>query len=67
MSTPSAKDVIGAFVRIMRQKLKQGETVNIPDLGTFAVEHRPSQMKEDADGESYMAPPQDVVTFDPEH
>ncbi|PSQ66986.1 MAG: hypothetical protein BRD25_01775, partial [Bacteroidetes bacterium QH_1_61_8] len=65
MSTPSAKDVINAFSRVMREKLENGETVEVPGLGTFSVEHRPSRMTEDADGESYMAPPRDVVTFDP--
>lgn len=65
MSTPSAKDVIRAFAQIMREKLENGETVTVPGLGTFSIEHRPSQKKEDADGEIYMAPPRDVVTFDP--
>jgi len=66
MATPSAKDVIHAFVRAMRDKLENGETVEVPQLGTFSVEHRPSQMKKDADGDSYMAPPRDVIKFDPE-
>lgn len=65
MSTPSAKDVIHAFSRVMREKLENGETVEVPGLGTFSTEHRPSKMKEDADGESYMAPPRNIVTFDP--
>jgi nucleoid DNA-binding protein len=66
MSTPSAKEVIDAFARVMREKLENGETVEVPGLGTFSVEHQPSQMKEDADGERYMAPPRDVVSFDPD-
>lgn len=66
MSTPSAQKVIDAFVRVMRQKLENGETVEVPGLGTFSIEHRPSRMAEDADGESFMAPPRDVLTFDPE-
>ena len=66
MSTPSAKDVIHAFARVMREKLENGETVEVPGLGTFSIEHRSSQMKEDADGDNYMAPPRDVVTFEPE-
>ena len=65
MSTPSAKETIAAFVRVVRQKLENGETVDVPGLGTFSVEHHPSQMKETPDGESYMAPPRDVVEFDP--
>lgn len=66
MSKPSAKDVIRAFVRVMREKLENGETVEVPGLGTFSIEHRPSKMKDDPDGENYMDPPRDVVTFDPE-
>jgi nucleoid DNA-binding protein len=66
MSTPSAQDVIDAFARVMRRKLENGETVEVPSLGTFSVEHEPSQMTENADGDSYMAPPRDVVTFEPD-
>jgi nucleoid DNA-binding protein len=66
MSTPSAQEVIDAFARIMRKKLENGDTVEVPGLGTFSIEHEPSQMKENADGESYMAPPRDVVAFDPD-
>jgi nucleoid DNA-binding protein len=66
MGTPSAKDVIHAFSRVMRKKLENGETVEVPGLGTFSIEHRSSQMKENADGDSYMAPPRDVVTFEPD-
>lgn len=66
MSTPSAKDVIAAFSRVMRKKLENGDTVEVPGLGTFSVEHEPSQMNEKSDGDSYMAPPRDVVRFDPD-
>lgn len=66
MSTPSAKTIIDTFVRIVREKLERGETVEVPGLGTFSVKHHPSERKETADGESYMAPPRDVVQFDPE-
>lgn len=66
MSTPSAKETIAAFTRVVRQKLEQGETVEVPGLGTFEVEHQPSEMKENPDGEDYLAPPKDVVHFKPE-
>jgi len=66
MSSPSPKKVIKAFSQIMREKLENGETVKVPGLGTFSVEHQPSQMKENPDGGSYMAPPRNVVSFDPE-
>lgn len=66
MSSPTAKEVIAAFSRVIRDQLEQGETVSVPELGTFSVEHQASEMKEDAEGQTYMAPPRDVVTFDPE-
>lgn len=66
MSTPTAKDTIRAFVRVVRRKLENGETVEVPGLGTFSVEHHPSERKENPEGEDYMVPPRDVVQFDPE-
>lgn len=66
MSTPSAKETIEAFVRVVRQKLEHGETIEVPGLGTFMVEHQPSTLKENPDGENYMDPPKDVVHFEPE-
>lgn len=66
MKSPSAEEVIEAFTRVVRDQLQQGNSVEIPQLGTFDVEHHPSQMKEDDTGETYMAPPRDVVTFEPD-
>lgn len=66
MSTPTAKETISAFVRVVRDKLENGETVEVPGLGTFSVDHIPSQTKEGPDGNTYMAPPRDVVRFDAE-
>lgn len=66
MNSPSAEDVIEAFAQVVREQLEQGNSIEVPELGTFEVEHRPSQMKEDESGESYMAPPRDEITFQPE-
>lgn len=66
MKSPTAEEVIEAFARVVREQLEQGESVKVPQLGTFKVEHRPSQMKEGDTGDTYMAPPRDVVTFEPE-
>jgi nucleoid DNA-binding protein len=66
MSTPSAKGTIAGFVRVLRRQLKNGETVEVPGFGTFSVEHHPSEITEGPDGEQQMAPPRDVVRFDPE-
>jgi len=66
MSSPSAVDVINAFVKVARNELENGRSVEIPEFGTLYVEHKESQMMEDDDGNSVMAPPRDVVSFDPD-
>jgi nucleoid DNA-binding protein len=66
MSTPSAQETIKAFVTVLRRELEQGESVAVPGLGTFSVEHRPSHRREIPDGEDEMVPPRDVVQFTPE-
>jgi nucleoid DNA-binding protein len=65
MSSPSAEDVIDAFVDVVRDQLEKGEAVEVPSLGTFVVEHHPSEMRED-DGNRRLLPPRNVVVFDPE-
>jgi nucleoid DNA-binding protein len=66
MSTPSAKETIAAFVRVLRRELEDGETVEVPGFGTFSVEHRPSEITDGPDGEQEMTPPRDVVRFTPD-
>jgi len=65
MSSPSAEDVIVTFVDVLREKLEEGEAVDVPSLGTFSVEHRPSEVKE-SEGERQLIPPRNVVVFEPE-
>ena len=64
MSSPSAEDVIDAFVDVIRDQLEEGNAVEVSSLGTFAVEHRPSEPTED-EGRR-LTPPRTVVVFDPE-
>ena len=66
MAAPSADDVIQAFVAIVRDELVSGESLHVPGLGTFSVEHRASEMKEMDDGPNRMLPPRDVVRFEPD-
>jgi nucleoid DNA-binding protein len=66
MSTPSAKETIAAFARVLRRKLEQGEQIEVPGLGTFSVEHRPSHLTETPDGSEQMVPPRDEIVFTPE-
>jgi nucleoid DNA-binding protein len=65
MSSPSAEEVIDAFIDVVREQLEQGESVEVPSLGTFAVEHRPSELTEE-DGTRRLVPPRNVVVFEPE-
>jgi nucleoid DNA-binding protein len=65
MSSPSAEDVIDAFIDVIRDQLEKGEAVEIPSFGTFDVEHHPSEVKED-DGNRRLLPPRNVVVFKPE-
>jgi len=66
MASPSADDVIQAFVAVVRDQLTNGDSLHVPGLGTFSVEHRASEMKESEDGPDRMLPPRDVVRFDPD-
>lgn len=63
MSSPSSEEVIDAFVDILRDQLAESNTVEVPALGTFSVEHRPSVMDEE---EQALTPPRDIVKFEPE-
>ncbi len=65
MSSPSAEEVIDAFVDVIRDQLENGEAVEVPSLGTFAVEHHPSEVTED-DGTRRLVPPRNAVVFEPE-
>lgn len=64
--SPTTDDVAQAVTTIIRERLQKGECVSLPDLGTFSVEHKPSEMKKDENGDIIMIPPQDVVTFTPD-
>ncbi len=65
-SSGSHDDLLDALASFVRRQLTRGKSVHVPDLGTFAVEHRPSEMKRDDDGNIVMVPPQDSVSFTPD-
>lgn len=65
MSSPSAEEVIDAFIDVLREQLEEGESVEVPSLGTFSVEHRPSEVEVE-DDQRRLAPPRDEVVFEPE-
>jgi nucleoid DNA-binding protein len=63
MSSSSSEEVIDAFIDIVREQLAEGNRVEVPRLGTFSVEHRPSTLD---DEDETMTPPRTEVRFDPE-
>lgn len=65
MSSPTAEEVIDAFIDTLRDQLEKGEAVEVPSLGTFSVEHRPSKVEQDDDNRR-LVPPRNVVAFEPE-
>jgi len=65
MDSPSAEEVIDAFTEVLQSQLEAGNTVEVPYLGTFSVEHRPSEVREEDDVRR-LVPPRNVVVFDPE-
>lgn len=66
MDSTTQKDVVSALAHVVREALVQSKKVHIPDLGTFSVQHRLSQVKQQDDGRIVMTPPQDAVTFKPD-
>jgi nucleoid DNA-binding protein len=63
MDSPSAEEVIDAFTEVVQAQLEAGNAVEVPALGTFSVEHRPSEVREE-DGVRRLVPPRNVVVFD---
>ena len=51
---------------VVREALAKGQNVSLPGLGTLRVEHKPSEMIEDENGQIVMRPPRDEVVFDPD-
>ena len=66
MTTPPPEDALDALGRIIRRTLKDGDSIHVPELGTFSVEHKPSEMKKDENDNIVMVPPQDSVSFTPD-
>lgn len=65
MESPSADDVIDAFTEIVKQQLSAGNAVEVPALGTFDVEHRPSAVQKEDDVRR-LVPPRNEVVFTPD-
>ena len=57
--------VAEALSASVRDALERNESAEVPGLGVFRVEHRPSQMNEQEDGLLSVTPPRDVIVFEP--
>ena len=57
---------MAALVEHIRQALERGESVHVPDLGTFSIEHRPSHVEKGPEGEQVMHPPRNTIVFTPD-
>ncbi|HMB91604.1 MAG TPA: HU family DNA-binding protein [Rhodothermales bacterium] len=66
MDKISRDQAVAALVEVMRDALAEGEEVLFPDLGTFRVEHEPSQPETLSSGETVIRPPRHAVLFTPE-
>ena len=57
---------MAALVSLVREALERGESVHVPDLGTFSVEHHPSRVEEGPHGQTVMQPPRNAIVFTPD-
>lgn len=62
----SSHRVAQAVTALVRHALERGEPVDIPEIGTFRVEHRSSSIEEQPDGTLVMYPPRNSIAFDPD-
>ena len=64
-SRPDLETVAEALSACVRDALEHGEAVDVPGMGTFHVEHQPSEMREEGNDQFSVTPPRDVVAFEP--
>jgi len=63
---PDSDALLRAFAAILRQRLMHRESVEIPGLGTFDVQHEASRVRQGDDGGRALLPPRDLLTFEPD-
>ena len=66
MTTITTEQIKDKLAEVVREALANGQAVEFPGLGTLRVEHKPSEMIEDENGQIVMRPPRDAVVFVPE-
>ena len=65
MTTITLDQIKESLADVVREALANGQDVLLPGLGTLRVEHKPSEMIEDENGQIVMRPPRDEVVFTP--
>lgn len=63
MTTITSDQLKETLAGVIRDALANGDAISLPGLGTFRVEHRPSERVEDENGQIVMRPPRDEVVF----
>ena len=65
LNKPDLPAVAEALSAHVREALERGDPAEVPGLGTFRVEHQPSQTRELEGGRFSISPPRDAVVFEP--
>lgn len=63
-NAPDLHMVADALAACVREELEPDKPVEVPGLGTFHIEHRSSQIREQQ-GNRSITPPREVVVFEP--
>ena len=66
METPTPEQIAQALGELVQDALMRGESVHVPGLGTFYVDHRGSTTERLPDGRVVLHPPRDLPAFTPE-
>lgn len=66
MTDISRDEVVDALAATLRDGLEAKRSLHVPGLGTFSVDHHPSQMEQQEDGRVTMKPPHNEIVFTPE-
>ncbi len=66
MTSSQFTETAEALTTVARRMLVEGESVELPDVGTLVVRHARSTIEEEDHGEAILYPPKDHVVFTPD-
>ena len=64
-AAPHVASTLNAFAEIVRAKLAQGQSVEVPGLGEFRIQHQGSRVENRDNGQVVVHPPKNLVDFVP--